>query len=95
MSQRRSEIRIQFRHVPGNLFTEKFGKAMNRKTNELVIRIQPEESIYMKVGGWGGTGQDRGGVRGLAGELLPPVRCKAPNGMMLSACGVADLRTSA
>lgn len=40
---------VQFRHVPGNVFTAKFGKEFDRNTNELVIRIQPEEAIYMKI----------------------------------------------
>lgn len=40
---------MQFRHVPGNVFTAKFGKELDRNTNELVIRIQPEEAIYMKI----------------------------------------------
>jgi glucose-6-phosphate 1-dehydrogenase len=39
----------QFRHVPGNVFTTKFGKSFDKNTNELVIRIQPEEAIYMKI----------------------------------------------
>lgn len=40
---------MQFRHVPGNVFTEKLGAQLDRNTNELVIRIQPEEAIYMKI----------------------------------------------
>ena len=51
--------------MPGNLFTERFGKTIDRKTNELVIRIQPEESIYMKVGGeLGRAATDRTGAGG-------------------------------
>jgi hypothetical protein len=40
---------LQFRHVPGNVFSAKLGKEFDRNTNELVIRIQPEEAIYMKI----------------------------------------------
>ena len=49
LDQRLAEIRVQFRHVPGNIFMgSEFGDT-NRDTNELVIRIQPEESIYLKI----------------------------------------------
>lgn len=40
---------VQFRHVPGNVFTAKFGQEFDRNTNELVIRIQPHEAIYMTI----------------------------------------------
>lgn len=49
LQRRSAQIRVQFRHVPGNVFTAKFGKEFDRNTNELVIRIQPEEAIYMKI----------------------------------------------
>ncbi|CAN1222953.1 Glucose-6-phosphate 1-dehydrogenase, chloroplastic [Linum perenne] len=39
---KRAEIRVQFRHVPGNLYKDK-------ATNELVIRVQPDEAIYLKI----------------------------------------------
>lgn len=42
-----AEIRIQFRHVPGNLYKSSMGQNIDTATNELVIRIQPEEAIYM------------------------------------------------
>jgi glucose-6-phosphate 1-dehydrogenase len=35
--------------VPGNIFAQKFGPNINLATNELVIRIQPRESIYLKI----------------------------------------------
>jgi glucose-6-phosphate 1-dehydrogenase len=38
-----AEIRIQFKEVPGALFKE----AVPR--NELVIRIQPDEAVYLKM----------------------------------------------
>lgn len=40
---------VQFWHVPGNLFAEKLGADFDGTTNELVIRIQPQEAIYMKI----------------------------------------------
>ncbi|XP_073117191.1 glucose-6-phosphate 1-dehydrogenase, chloroplastic isoform X3 [Elaeis guineensis] len=45
---RRTEIRVQFRHVPGNLYRS-FGTDLDRATNELVIRVQPDEAIYLKI----------------------------------------------
>ncbi|KAK1272238.1 hypothetical protein QJS04_geneDACA012567 [Acorus gramineus] len=44
---RGAEIRVQFRHVPGNLYKRSYG--MNLETNELVIRLQPDEAIYLKI----------------------------------------------
>lgn len=43
LEERLTEVRIQLRSVPGNLF----GSDVPR--NELVIRIQPAEAIYIKV----------------------------------------------
>ena len=40
-----SPLCVQFRHVPGNLF----GHSADGGENELVIRIQPQEAIYMKI----------------------------------------------
>lgn len=45
----RTEIRVQFRHVPGNLYRRNFGTDLDRETNELVIRVQPDEAIYLKI----------------------------------------------
>nr|XP_023029831.1 glucose-6-phosphate 1-dehydrogenase-like [Leptinotarsa decemlineata] len=42
LNERKAEIRIQFRDVPGDIFD---GKS---KRNELVIRVQPEEAVYVK-----------------------------------------------
>lgn len=47
LHQSMAEIRIQFRHVPGNLYKSSMGANIDNATNELVIRIQPEEAIYM------------------------------------------------
>jgi glucose-6-phosphate 1-dehydrogenase len=44
-----AEIRVQFRHVPGNLYRNKLGVDLDKATNELVIRIQPDEGIYLKI----------------------------------------------
>ncbi|CAH9112840.1 unnamed protein product [Cuscuta europaea] len=46
---RSAEIRVQFRHVPGNLYNKNFGSDLDRATNELVIRVQPDEAIYLKI----------------------------------------------
>ncbi|KAJ0260868.1 Glucose-6-phosphate 1-dehydrogenase 2 [Hirschfeldia incana] len=47
---RRAEIRVQFRHVPGNLYNRNTtGCDLDKATNELVIRVQPDEAIYLKI----------------------------------------------
>ncbi|KAK6924723.1 Glucose-6-phosphate dehydrogenase, C-terminal [Dillenia turbinata] len=44
LNSRKSEIRIQFKDVPGDIFeSKKHGR------NELAIRLQPSEAIYMKL----------------------------------------------
>lgn len=45
----RAEIRVQFRHVPGNLYKRNFGTDLDKATNELVLRVQPNEAIYLKI----------------------------------------------
>ncbi|KAF5780572.1 putative glucose-6-phosphate dehydrogenase (NADP(+)) [Helianthus annuus] len=49
LNTRRAEIRVQFRHVPGNLYKRNFGMDMDKATNELVLRVQPDEAIYLKI----------------------------------------------
>lgn len=49
LHDRRTEIRVQFRHVPGNLYKRNFGTDLDHETNELVIRVQPDEAIYLKI----------------------------------------------
>ncbi|KAL6529101.1 Glucose-6-phosphate 1-dehydrogenase [Orobanche hederae] len=49
LHNRRAEIRVQFRHVPGNLYNRTIGTDLDRATNELVIRVQPDEAIYLKI----------------------------------------------
>lgn len=46
---RRAEIRVQFRRVPGNLYRRNIGADLDKATNELVLRVQPDEAIYLKV----------------------------------------------
>ncbi|KAH1237819.1 Glucose-6-phosphate 1-dehydrogenase, chloroplastic [Glycine max] len=41
--------RVQFRHVPGNLYKRNFGTDLDKATNELVLRVQPDEAIYLKI----------------------------------------------
>ncbi|CAL1355082.1 unnamed protein product [Linum trigynum] len=49
LHNRRAEIRVQFRHVPGNLYNRNIGTDLDQATNELVIRVQPDEAIYLKI----------------------------------------------
>jgi len=61
LHKRGCEIRIQFRHAPGNIYADKkakpiarggggtVGDSSNAQCNELVIRIQPDEAIYLKI----------------------------------------------
>ncbi|KAF8018396.1 hypothetical protein BT93_H3322 [Corymbia citriodora subsp. variegata] len=49
LQDRRAEIRVQFRHVPGNLYSQKLGTDLDQATNELVIRVQPDEAIYLMI----------------------------------------------
>lgn len=43
LNERKAEVRIQFKDVPGDIFEGLCSR------NELVIRVQPSEAIYMKV----------------------------------------------
>uniref|UniRef100_A0ACD5XK03 Uncharacterized protein n=1 Tax=Avena sativa TaxID=4498 RepID=A0ACD5XK03_AVESA len=49
LMKNRAEIRIQFHHVPGNIYRERIGHDTDLDTNELVLRDQPEEAILLKV----------------------------------------------
>ncbi|KAG0277434.1 Glucose-6-phosphate 1-dehydrogenase [Linnemannia exigua] len=42
LNQQKTEIRIQFKDVSGNMFT-------NLARNEIVIRVQPNEAVYVKI----------------------------------------------
>ena len=44
LNERKAEVRIQFKDVPGDIFTPGLVKR-----NELVIRVQPNEAVYMKM----------------------------------------------
>ncbi|KAG2551316.1 glucose-6-phosphate 1-dehydrogenase, chloroplastic-like isoform X3 [Panicum virgatum] len=47
---RRAEIRVQFRRVPGNLYRRRsIGTDLDTATNELVLRVQPDEAIYLRI----------------------------------------------
>ncbi|KAI9093008.1 glucose-6-phosphate dehydrogenase [Phlyctochytrium arcticum] len=41
LDAQKTEVRIQFQDVPGNIY-------QNTARNELVVRVQPEEAVYMK-----------------------------------------------
>uniref|UniRef100_UPI00398F5FF8 glucose-6-phosphate 1-dehydrogenase isoform X2 n=1 Tax=Pristiophorus japonicus TaxID=55135 RepID=UPI00398F5FF8 len=43
LNERKAEVRLQFRDVPGDIFQQQC------KRNELVIRVQPNEAIYTKM----------------------------------------------
>lgn len=43
LNERKAEIRIQYHDVPGDIF----GGVLKR--NELVIRVQPNEAVYVKM----------------------------------------------
>ncbi|XP_011634893.1 glucose-6-phosphate 1-dehydrogenase isoform X1 [Pogonomyrmex barbatus] len=43
LNERKAEVRVQYQDVPGDIFD---GKA---KRNELVIRVQPGEALYIKM----------------------------------------------
>lgn len=43
LNEKKAEIRIQFKDVPGDIFEGKCSR------NELVIRLQPKEAIYVKM----------------------------------------------
>lgn len=45
LDERKAEIRVQFKSVAAELF----GNDPDTTRNELVIRLQPNEAIYMKM----------------------------------------------
>jgi glucose-6-phosphate 1-dehydrogenase len=52
LNEKKAEIRIQFRDAPGGMFDEELPENGTKGTlarDELVIRIQPDEAIYLKV----------------------------------------------
>jgi glucose-6-phosphate 1-dehydrogenase len=51
---------VRSRHVPGNLYRSKQGSNLDAHTNELVIRIQPKEAIYLKINNKVSLGAEEG-----------------------------------
>ena len=45
MPQKKSEIVVQFKSVPHNIFNQ----SEEQKNNQLIIQLQPEESIKLKI----------------------------------------------
>ncbi|KAG7283832.1 hypothetical protein CRUP_034019 [Coryphaenoides rupestris] len=43
LNERKAEVRLQFTDVPGDIFAERCVR------NELVVRVQPDEAIYLKM----------------------------------------------
>ncbi|XAR52730.1 Glucose-6-phosphate dehydrogenase [Bertholletia excelsa] len=43
------EVRIQFRHVPGNIYGHRLGHNIDVATNELILRDVPDEAILVRV----------------------------------------------
>lgn len=43
LNERKAEVRLQFTDVPGDIFGERCQR------NELVVRVQPNEAIYLKM----------------------------------------------
>jgi glucose-6-phosphate 1-dehydrogenase len=58
LAERRSEIVVQFKQVPHNIFAQRGGKL---RANRLVIRLQPEEYVRLQVMAKE-PGLDRGGI---------------------------------
>jgi glucose-6-phosphate 1-dehydrogenase len=44
LASRRTEIRVQFHHVPGNLYRDRSGMDTDRATNELVQTLIPNQN---------------------------------------------------
>lgn len=43
------EIRIQFDHVPGNIYRGRMGHSIDLATNELILQDVPDEAILIRV----------------------------------------------
>lgn len=48
LNEKKAEVRIQFRDVPGGMFDEDIHQS-NLARDELVIRVQPNEAMYLKL----------------------------------------------
>ena len=60
LASRVAEIRVQFRHVPGNLYRNKLGLDLDKATNELVSGVEGKG----RVQGGAGAGRADGQVDG-------------------------------
>lgn len=49
LNEKKAEIRIQFRDVPGDMFDEDRGKDSKLSRDELVMRVQQNEAVYLKL----------------------------------------------
>ncbi|XP_047321078.1 glucose-6-phosphate 1-dehydrogenase, chloroplastic-like [Impatiens glandulifera] len=49
LHKKSTEIRVQFRKVPGNIFNKNSRRDVEVGTNELVIHVQPDEAICLKI----------------------------------------------
>lgn len=49
LGKNRVEIRIHFRHVPGNLYLKNAARNNDLATNELILRDAPDEAILVRV----------------------------------------------
>lgn len=49
LMKHRMEIRIQFDHVPGNIYRDRLGYNIDLATNELILRDVPDEAILIRV----------------------------------------------
>eukprot|EP00808_Paulinella_micropora_P001123 g40784.t1 len=45
LDERKAEIRVQFKAIPGDIFAV----PSNIRGNQLVLRVQPDEAIYLKI----------------------------------------------
>ncbi|XP_054905636.1 glucose-6-phosphate 1-dehydrogenase-like isoform X2 [Poeciliopsis prolifica] len=43
LNERKAEVRLQFTNVPGDIFAD------HCQRNELVVRVQPDEAVYLKM----------------------------------------------
>jgi glucose-6-phosphate 1-dehydrogenase len=49
LNEKRSEIRIQLKPTPGDIFGDDGGAEYSSGPNEFVLRLQPHEEMYMKL----------------------------------------------
>mmetsp|Transcript_2092 Transcript_2092/g.7663 ORF Transcript_2092/g.7663 Transcript_2092/m.7663 type:complete len:530 (-) Transcript_2092:222-1811(-) len=49
LNEGKVEIRVQLRDVPGDLFAQRSSRKGVQSRNELVVRLQPNPALYMKI----------------------------------------------